>query len=197
MASAERSEPFETFDILPPDEQSSVVAPSLRGGPDVVPLRETSSSKKGTAQYLAEVVASAPDTGRVKVVRPEYQVKKSCEWEAITQSWEGRVVFDDKDSQEFVAVIKDLTCRSNPDEEVVIGYESVLNSDRDLIADGAVFFWNIGSSRKYLSSGKLGPSKHKYEIRFRRLPPISPQKLAEIRKHSKELSERLHGNHSA
>ncbi len=197
MAVAERLFAFDTANGLPVDDNASIVALHVRPGPDVIPSRDAVSSKDSTAKDIVGQIGSSPEIGKVKVVRPEYGNKKLSEWEKISQSWEGRVIFDDRKAREFVAVIRDLTCKENPDEEVVIGYESVLHSDIDLISDGAVFFWNIGTCRKILASGKIGPSKNKYEIRFRRLPPMSAEKLAEIRKQSKELSERLHGNHSA
>lgn len=196
MAVAEKLDVFGTVDGLPLDSQASMAGLKVRSGPSVVQWSGAASPKISTAEDL-EASGSAPESGQVKVVRPEYQDKKTNEWESITQSWEGRVIYNDFDAKEFVAIIKDLTCNSNPDEEVVIGYESVLQSDLSLISDGAVFFWNIGSCRKFSVSGKIGPSRHKYEIRFRRLPAISAVRLAEIRKQSKELSERLHGNHSA
>jgi hypothetical protein len=197
MAVAEKLDFYGTADAFPADSQDSKVSYETRLGPNVVAGAEAVSSKLSTPGDLAGVVESSAEIGKVHVVRPEYSDKKASEWESIVQTWEGRVIHDDPAAQEFIAIIRDLTCRSNPDEEVVIGYESVLPSDLPLISGGAVFFWNIGRYRKYSVSGKIGPSKHKYEIRFRRLPPMSAERLAEISKQSKELSERLHGNHPA
>ena len=116
-------------------------------------------------------------------------------WAEITQTWEGRVVLNSPEAREFVAVISDKTCRSNPDEEVVIGYESVIGSDIDLISEGAVFFWSVGKYRKYSEvTGKVGPAVNKYELRFRRLPPIPRETIEEIRKLSKGLSSQIHGH---
>jgi hypothetical protein len=116
-------------------------------------------------------------------------------WSEINQTFEGRVVENSPELREFIAVISDRTCRSNPDEEVVIGYESVISSDIDLIAEGAVFFWTIGKYRKYSEGkGKIGPAVNKYELRFRRLPPISEEAIAKIKQLSKGLSYIIHGN---
>jgi hypothetical protein len=197
MAVAENLDFYGTADAFPVDSKDSKVSYETRLGPKVVAGAEALSSKLSTPVDLVGAVESSSEIGKVHVVRPEYNDKKASKWESIVQTWEGRVIYDDPVAQEFVAIIKDLTCKSNPDEEVVIGYESVLQSDLPLISGGAVFFWNIGRYRKYSFSGKIGPSKHKYEIRFRRLPPMSAERLAEIRKQSKELSERLHGNHPA
>lgn len=131
---------------------------------------------------------------RLRVVKPvEYEVKNFSKWEAILQSWEGRVVCDIPEKKEFVAIISDRTTPTNPDEEVVIGYESVLASDRKIIAEGAVFFLNVGRFREVVNA-KLGPSKKKFEIRFRRLPGLSQKRAAEIRSESQKVADKLHGN---
>lgn len=141
---------------------------------------------------------SAPSIkGEPHAHRPTIEHNKNYEWESIAQSWEGRVVHNDPHEAEFVAIIRDLTAEENPDEEVVIGYESVLESDRELISEGSIFFWNVGRQRKVSSNGKVGPSINKFEIRFRRLPPLGIHRVQEIRRISKELAEKLHGNQSA
>lgn len=143
-------------------------------------------------------VISAPSIkGEPQAHRPIIEVNRHYEWESIAQSWEGRVVYNDPNESEFVAVIRDLTAKDNPDEEVVIGYESVLESDRALISEGSVFFWNVGRQRKISSDGRGGPSVNKFEIRFRRLPPLGVHRVQEIRRLSKDLAEELHGNQSA
>ena len=148
-----------------------------------------------SAVAASELPVSSGEQELMHFAKPSPVERKSSEWEAIVQTWEGRVVSDDPEAQEFVAIIRDLTCKTNPEEEVVIGYESVLASDVSLIEEGAVFFWNIGRYRKYSeSTGKQGPSKHKFEIRFRRLPPLSADRLSEILEISKRMSERLHAN---
>lgn len=136
----------------------------------------------------------SPD--KLGVVKAPSSVERNVSgWVSISQSWEGRVIANNPPEKEFVAVISDKTHSENPDEEVVIGYESVLPSDIELIAEGAVFFWNVGAYRQRVdSSGKIGPSKNKYELRFRRLPPLSPDRLREIQDLSKRLSSLIHGN---
>ncbi|MNJ59633.1 hypothetical protein D3C77_553290 [compost metagenome] len=77
----------------------------------------------------------------------------------------------------------------------MIGYESVLQSDVELISEGAVFFWNVGTYRQLTkASGKVGPAVNKWELRFRRLPPISQETLEEIKQYSKGLSKLIHGH---
>ncbi|WP_141231066.1 hypothetical protein [Pseudomonas sp. Irchel 3F5] len=121
---------------------------------------------------------------------------RAAVWEKVIQTWEGRVVCNVPGEREFVAVISDVTCKSNPNEEVVIGYESVMPSDIDLITEGAVFFWNIGRYRT-ISNQKLNPSRNHFEIRFRRLPPISEEKLREIKAEAQRLTSNLYADKSA
>lgn len=157
----------------------------------VKPLRRDDSS----LDHVPSAV-SAREVGDMRVVRaPESAIKKASVWSEINQTWEGRVIENSPDLREFVAVISDRTCRSNPDEEVVIGYESVIESDLDLISEGAVFFWNVGKYRKFSEkNGKVGPAVNKYELRFRRLPPISSDTIEHIKTLSKGLSKIIHGH---
>jgi len=128
-------------------------------------------------------------------ILPKYVDKRPSTWERIIQSWEGRVIHNKPDMKEFVAIISDRTNKSNPDEEVVIGYESILTSDRELISEGAVFFWNFGRYRLYSeSSGTLRESRKRFEIRFRRLPSISAEKAKEILEESKRIALKIHGH---
>lgn len=144
-----------------------------------------------------EVISAPSIRGEPHAHRPTIENNRNYEWECIAQSWEGRVIYNDPSESEFVAIIRDLTAKENPDEEVVIGYESVLESDRELISEGSIFFWNVGRQRKVSSDGKSGPSINKFEIRFRRLPPLGVHRVQEIRRVSKDLAEELHGNQSA
>ncbi len=153
------------------------------------------SGEDSSAESLASPESS--DEGpKMRIIKAPASAEKSFSgWSEVSQTWEGRVVENSPELREFVAVISDRTCRSNPDEEVVIGYESVIKSDIDLIAEGAVFFWNIGKYRKYSDDkGKVGPAVNKYELRFRRLPPISKETIEEIKLLSKGLSRIIHGH---
>ncbi|WP_256831747.1 hypothetical protein [Pseudomonas sp. Pse1] len=173
---------------------------SLRSSEGVSRRQEFNIVKRSRSGYSsadqAPVAASASEVGEMRAVRaPESVVKKASVWSEIYQTWEGRVVENSPEQREFVAIISDRTCRSNPDEEVVIGYESVINSDLGLITEGAVFFWNVGKYRKYSEkNGKIGPAVNKYELRFRRLPPISAETIEEIKHLSKGLSKIIHGH---
>ncbi|NVZ38777.1 hypothetical protein HX786_11875 [Pseudomonas sp. 21615526] len=181
------ADPFEYF----LKREASVGVRRYRELNVVKPLRKDVSS----IDYVPSAV-SAREVGDMRVIRaPESAIKKTSVWSEINQTWEGRVIENSPGSREFVAIISDRTCKSNPDEEVVIGYESVIESDLDLISEGAVFFWNIGKYRKYSEkSGKVGPAVNKYELRFRRLPPVSAETIEHIKTLSKGLSKIIHGH---
>ncbi|MGR3992482.1 hypothetical protein [Pseudomonas sp. 1121_17] len=157
---------------------------------------------KQTAEQVGSLVEdsthliSSQEGGDIGMVKAPASVERNFSgWSEIKQAWEGRVVEHYPDDREFVAIISDRTNKSNPDEEVVIGYESVLESDVGLISEGAIFFWNVGTYRKLAKvSGKIGPAMNKWELRFRRLPPISQEVLEEIKEYSKGLSKLIHGN---
>lgn len=125
---------------------------------------------------------------------PIYEEKKASLWEKILQSWEGRVIYNSPEKHEFTAIISDRTVRANPDEEVVIDYDKVLASDRELISEGAVFFWNFGRYRTFSKkTGKIEPSHKKFEIRFRRLPSMSARQAEDILEISKRIASKIHG----
>jgi hypothetical protein len=129
-----------------------------------------------------------------KVVKNEERLDtKVSSWEAILQSWEGRVVHEPSEDGIFTAIITDRTNRNNPDEIVEIDLQHVKESDRSLVRSGAIFYWNMGRFRTY-KDGRIGPSVNHFEIRFRRLPPLSPEVLEGIRRTSARMASRLHGD---
>lgn len=118
----------------------------------------------------------------------------SC-WEVILQSFVGRVIGSCEETSEFTAVISDRTDPSQEDEVVTIDYDFVKASDRQLISEGAIFYWNIGRYRVWDSaSEKLGPSRNHYEIRFRRLPPISKEAAEKIQRDSRLLANKINAD---
>ncbi|MFG0394737.1 hypothetical protein ACF8LH_13135 [Pseudomonas sp. zbq_4] len=191
MSLARVIEPVTALDRMLVDNSSSRVEAT-----DIGLVKKDSSIAAESSDSIVlgfESFLEERDTEMVKA--PTSAVRNTSGWAEIKQSWEGRVVENHPDTREFVAVISDRTCRANPDEEVVIGYESVIESDVRLISEGAVFFWNIGTYRKLSpASGKIGPATNKYELRFRRLPPLSRDTIEEIKQLSKGLSNIIHGH---
>ena len=116
-------------------------------------------------------------------------------WEKVLQFWEGRVVAVSVQDGQFTAVLTDKTTQANSEEIAVFGFEYVKKSDRPLIQVGSIFFWTLGRFRDVDSkSKKIGPSKNHQEIRFRRLPPLTPQKAKEIKELSKNIASLFHAN---
>lgn len=85
------------------------------------------------------------------------------------QKWEGAVLEIKKDS--FMARLIDLT-KESPYETAEIPLEEVSEDDRDLLKEGAVFYWNIG----YLNK-TCGQKERVSLIRFRRLPSWSKEEI--------------------
>jgi hypothetical protein len=59
----------------------------------------------------------------------------------IEQKWEG--VVKAVHGNLFVAHLKDLTDRSNPDEAAMVPLRSVAEEERPYVAEGAIFTWTI------------------------------------------------------
>ena len=88
---------------------------------------------------------------------------------ALLQKWEGIVIQTGTDS--FIANLVDLS-EKGPDEEAEFPIEEVHSTDRDLIKEGAVFYWNIG----YIDT-ENGQRIRASLIRFRRLPAWTTKEL--------------------
>jgi len=78
------------------------------------------------------------------------------------QKWEGYVTKISKDS--ILVRLIDLT-EGRPEEEAEIPLEEISEEDKDLIREGAVFYWNIG-----YKDSKSGQRTRVSIIRFQRLP---------------------------
>jgi hypothetical protein len=99
---------------------------------------------------------------------------------APKQFWEGTV--DSVSQGEFVAVVRDKTNPSNPDEEVVISLDEVMPSERPLVAPGATFYWFIGP--EYTPSGRI---KNVSLLEFQRLPRWSRSAVDRARNRARRL----------
>jgi len=175
-------------------ERSPEKSVAISFGPEVVVRAEAEVNGRTDIQPGSSRGTLMEDVGRkvFKVVKDETRSDaKASVWETILQSWEGRVVDVDSSDGLFTAVITDRTNKNNPDEFIEIDFEHVKHSDRELVQSGAIFYWNIGRFRKY-SEGRIGPSVNHFEIRFRRLPPLSPETLEGIRRTSARMASRFH-----
>lgn len=106
---------------------------------------------------------------------------------AVLQKWEGTV--SSVAGEEFVAVTRDLTNPSSPDEEVTFSVEEVPEADRPLIMPGAVFYWAVGYELTI-----SGQRKRVSALRFRRLPAWTRSEIGAVR-HKAETLKKLFGPH--
>lgn len=102
----------------------------------------------------------------------------------LLQKWEGTVIEVSNDV--IRAQIRDLLDRSQPLEEVTLSVDEVSNSDRSLVAPGAVFYWMIG----YLDR-VTGQRTRESRIVFRRLPEWKRSEVDVVERQSRPLAELL------
>jgi hypothetical protein len=103
-----------------------------------VPADIIAASANGVIQ------ASSQDQGRVipdvlvrlpSILKSKWKVR-------VLQQWVGRV--EQVNMARFIAYIVDATNSRNPAEQVEFDLSEVSESDRVLVAAGAVFYWSIG-----------------------------------------------------
>ena len=101
---------------------------------------------------------------------------------SVRQEWEGTVASVSRD--EFIAVMRDLTDASQPDEEMTLAIEKVAESDRPLVVPGAVFHLAIGERIDVSGRRERG-----FGLRFRRLPVWTASDIREVRRKADELGK--------
>ncbi len=99
------------------------------------------------------------------------------------QKWRG-VVLEVSDEY-FLARLVDIESPF-PDEEAEILKKEISDEDLQLIAPGAVFYWNIG-----YQVDPSGQRKRASVIRFRRLPMWMPQELADAKRKAEKTVSML------
>ncbi len=100
------------------------------------------------------------------------------------QLWEGIVQRVGK--TDFVAVVRDKTNPTHPDEEVAFDLGEVPHRDRALLTPGAAFYWFIGA--EHTAAGNL---KNVSVIQFKRLPKWSKGALLSAAARSKRYASLL------
>jgi hypothetical protein len=75
---------------------------------------------------------------------------------------------------------------ADADLEAVFSLDEVSPSDRDLVKDGAIFYWNIG-----YYDDPSGQRHRVSEIRFRRLPAWLPGELRNAARAAADIRRRL------
>lgn len=96
--------------------------------------------------------------------------------------WKGEVTVIEDD--EFEAIITDLT-EGGTKEEITFSFEDVSEDDRELIQEGAIFYWKIGYHviRGMRMKGSI--------IKFRRMPKLSKRKIDQMFDHANKMAEKL------
>ncbi|MBI2393098.1 MAG: hypothetical protein HYV09_26170 [Deltaproteobacteria bacterium] len=117
-------------------------------------------------------------------VVPMPQLRVGADRFDLRQQWEGTV--QAIEGEDVVAVLRDLTDPSRPEEEVTIGLDEVSPDDRPLVSPGAIFYWSIG----YRTS-PFGQVERVSAIRFRRLPAWSKRDIRRIEERTRELIDFL------
>lgn len=97
------------------------------------------------------------------------------------QKWQGIVLKIMTDS--FLARLYDQTNRGI-EEEVELPLEEISDGDKELLVEGAVFYWNIG----YFDS-KTGQRKRESITRFRRLPAWRKEELEAAKIEAQQISD--------
>jgi len=121
------------------------------------------------SEQLNKETAPFKESGTPPIVRLKTDPSVGDQFVSL-QKWEG-VVIEIKD-ETFLARLKDLTNEKNPEEEAEFPLEELSPEDRELVAPGAIFYWNIG----YLDT-RSGQRRRESIIRFRRLPAWSKREI--------------------
>lgn len=173
--------------VVPPAEQS--IMPTLDEGAyqfvfsyGVKGKIQTTSDGMDEISGEARAVGSLADGPSVtaKVSRLPARPRPTHRF-AVLQKWEGTVSAIAEG--EFVAVIRDLTIPSLPEEEATFSMEEVSEADRSLLALGAVFYWSIGYELT-LSGNRQRVSL----IRLRRLPAWTRREIEDVRRDAEKLA---------
>lgn len=114
------------------------------------------------------------------VLRPHQAPRNTFE---ARQLWEGIVEEVRPRTSELVVTLRALSDHTSPPERGVLSLEEVPDSDRGLVAPGAIFYWSIGYERTV-----SGQKRSVSEVRFRRLPSWTKSELRQIRGEAEEMA---------
>jgi len=138
------------------------------------------TSTFGKAQEKASEINGLVDKVIVKVPYPAPPLSRF----ELLQQWEGEV--RQVDSDEFTAVIRDLTNSRSPEEEVTLPKDEISSGDIGLVQPGAIFYWIIG----YRVSPD-GQKTRTSDLRFRRLPAWSAREIKRASERTLEFKRML------
>lgn len=112
------------------------------------------------------------------------RVAMSSSLASSTQKWVGTVL--EIKANSFLARLTDLSQEQLVEEHAEIDISEVVDDDRELVREGAVFYWYLG----YLSL-VLGQRINASIIRFRRLPVWTEQELEVARQRAAQVQEEI------
>lgn len=155
------------------DRAPSVVHVQQRGDADTAPSIETDD------------VLTEHGRRRNVVLRPDvWEIPTADAAVLALQRWEGVVLSGSAES--FTARIVDAQ-GAYPDEEVELAYDELSPFDRDLVAQGAIFYWAIGYRQKLPNGSRERVSR----IRFRRLPAWTSAEVQEQSERARLAAQEL------
>ncbi len=101
------------------------------------------------------------------------------------QEWVGVVIKIKKDS--FLARLEDMT-EKGPDEEAEFAIEELHADDKELLAEGAIFYWSI------IYQDLAGQRTRVSLIRFQRLPRWGEGEIEQAKRKAKNIKDLLDWN---
>ena len=154
---------------------------------DAVPPADESSEYlthilpiKGLGRALTPVSTAAYAPPLLPVIS---KISRRANYFTSLQKWEGTVLEISKDA--FLGRLVDQT---NPgaDEEAEFSLAEISEEDKELLAPGAVFYWNIG-----YNDSPSGQRTRVSVIRFRRLPAWSEREIRDAKQKAEQLRDRI------
>ncbi len=98
----------------------------------------------------------------------------------LLQQWEGTVI--ELSGADFVAVIRDKTNPSSPEEAATFSFDQVSSADQQLVVPGGVFYWSIAYEDTITRTRKTVST-----LRFRRLPAWSRRDIGRVDREARRL----------
>jgi hypothetical protein len=144
----------------------------------------TEVSSRWSVTTTSEITSEKDPPHRVAGLVPRQVKLRPRSRFKLLQKWEGTVI--EVEGDVIRAQIRDLSNRSRFLEEVTLSIDEVSNSDRSLVASGAVFYWMIG----YLDR-LTGQRTRESRIIFRRLPVWKKSEFDVIDQKARPLAELL------
>lgn len=113
------------------------------------------------------------------------ETKPNLERSISLQKWRCVITSVNRQDSTFIAKLINLT-QKGIDEEAEFYIEEISDGDKELIAEGAIFYWNIGYH--YSHTGQQTRISH---IRFRRLPTWTEEEIQKAKDEAADIKDSL------